>query len=46
MVLNGRSREELHALLSGWVDTIPAEFVLIPLVDSSTAKRFLAKKWF
>jgi hypothetical protein len=34
---NVRSHEELHALLNEWAEMIPAEFQVIPLID--TAKR-------
>jgi hypothetical protein len=41
---NVRSHEELHALLNEWADIIPAEFEVIPLVDTAAAKRYLSQK--
>ena len=36
-----RSNEELHALLNGWADIIPAHFDLYPLIDPAAAQRYL-----
>ena len=36
-----RSNEELHALLNGWADIIPAHFEIHPLIDAAGAQRFL-----
>ena len=35
------SNEELHALLNGWAELIPAHFEIYPLIDAAGAKRFL-----
>ena len=34
--------EALHRLLNEWADIIPATFDVYPLIDSASAKRFLA----
>ena len=36
-----RSNEELHALLNGWAELIPAQFEVYPLIDAAGAQRFL-----
>jgi hypothetical protein len=41
---NVRSHEELHVLLNEWAEMIPAEFEVIPLVDTAAAKQFLSRK--
>lgn len=38
-----KSNEELHTLLNAWADIIPAHFDLYPLIDSATARRYLAR---
>lgn len=38
-----KSHEELHALLNGWAEIIPAQFDLYPLVDAAQARRYLGK---
>ena len=38
-----KSNEELHALLNGWADIIPAHFDLYPLIDSVAARRYLSR---
>ena len=40
-LFNVRSNEELHALLNGWADIIPAHFDLYPLIDPAAAQRYL-----
>jgi hypothetical protein len=35
------SNEELHALLNGWAEIIPAHFDLYPLIDPTGAQRYL-----
>jgi uncharacterized protein DUF3303 len=35
------SNEDLHALLNGWADIIPAHFEVYPLIDAAGAQRFL-----
>jgi hypothetical protein len=35
------SNDELHALLNGWADIIPAHFEIYPLIDAAGAQRFL-----
>ena len=35
------SNEELHALLNGWAELIPAHFEVYPLIDAAGAQRFL-----
>ena len=35
------SNEELHALLNGWAELIPAHFEIYPLIDAAGAQRFL-----
>ena len=35
------SNEELHALLNGWAELIPAHFEVYPLSDAAGAQRFL-----
>ena len=39
-----KSNEELHALLNGWADIIPAHFEIHPLIDAAWAQRFLGGK--
>jgi uncharacterized protein DUF3303 len=38
------SNEELHALLNGWAEIIPARFDLYPLIDPAAARRYLGRK--
>ena len=38
------SNEELHALLNGWAELIPAQFEVYPLIDAAGAQRFLGGK--
>jgi hypothetical protein len=38
-----KSNEELHALLNGWAEIIPAHFELYPLIDSAAAHRYLGR---
>ena len=35
------SNYELHAILNGWADIIPAQFEIYPLIDAAGAQRFL-----
>ena len=42
-LLDVTSNEELHALLNGWADIIPAHFEIYPLIDPAAAKRFLGR---
>ncbi|HWI97644.1 MAG TPA: DUF3303 family protein [Burkholderiales bacterium] len=35
------SNEELHELLNGWAEIIPAHFDLYPLIDPAAAQRYL-----
>lgn len=35
------SNEQLHALLNGWAELIPAHFEIHPLIDAAGAQRFL-----
>jgi hypothetical protein len=44
VAFNVKSHEELHALLNEWADMIPAEFEVIPLVNSAKAKRYLKRR--
>jgi muconolactone delta-isomerase len=37
------SNEELHALLNGWAEIIPAHFDIYPLIDPGSARRYLAR---
>jgi uncharacterized protein DUF3303 len=37
------SNEELHELLNGWAEIIPARFDLYPLIDPAAAKRYLGR---
>lgn len=39
-----RSHEELHELLNGWAELIPAQFDIYPLIDPAAAKRYLNRK--
>ena len=39
-----RANEELHALLNGWAEIIPAHFEIHPLIDPSAAQRHLRGK--
>ena len=39
-----RSNEELHALLNGWADIIPAHFDVYPLIDPAAAQRYLSRR--
>ena len=39
-----KSNEELHALLNGWAEIIPAHFEVYPLIDPATARRYLGRK--
>ena len=36
------SNEQLHALLNGWAELIPAHFEIYPLIDAAGAQRFLS----
>ena len=38
-----KSNEELHALLNGWADIMPAHFDLYPLIEPVAARRFLGR---
>ena len=38
------SNEELHAILNGWAEIIPAQFELYPLIDSAAAQRYLGRR--
>lgn len=38
------SHEELHELLNGWAEQIPAQFDVYPLIDPAAAKRYLNRK--
>lgn len=38
------SNESLHALLNQWSDIIPAAFEVLPLIEISASKKFLAKQ--
>jgi muconolactone delta-isomerase len=37
------SNEELHALLNGWAEIIPAHFDIYPLIDPASARRYLGR---
>ena len=39
-----KSNEELHALLNGWSELIPAHFEIYPLIDSKAAQKFLKQR--
>lgn len=38
-----KSNDELHAILNGWAEIIPAQFDIYPLIDTNAARRFLGK---
>lgn len=38
------SHEELHELLNGWAELVPAQFDVYPLIDPAAAKRYLNRK--
>lgn len=38
------SHEELHELLNGWAELIPAQFDVYPLIDPAAAKRYLNRR--
>jgi len=39
-----QTHESLHALLNEWADIIPAAFEVLPLIEISASKKFLAKQ--
>jgi hypothetical protein len=39
-----KSNEELHALLNGWAEIIPAHFDTYPLIDPASARRYLGRR--
>jgi hypothetical protein len=38
------SNDELHGLLNEWADIIPAHFDIYPLIDPTSAQRYLGRK--
>ncbi len=38
-----KSNEQLHELLNGWAEIIPAQFELYPLIDATKAREYLAR---
>ncbi|HRD77602.1 MAG TPA: hypothetical protein PK264_16975 [Hyphomicrobiaceae bacterium] len=44
VLLDVATHDELHAILNEWADIIPATFEVLPLIDTSAAKGFLAGK--
>lgn len=38
------SHEQLHELLNGWAELVPAQFDVHPLIDPAAAKRYLNRK--
>ena len=43
-LLDVSSHESLHELLNQWADIIPASFEVLPLIEISASKKFLAKQ--
>ncbi|MBM3368902.1 MAG: hypothetical protein FJY43_11610 [Betaproteobacteria bacterium] len=40
-ILDVRSHEELHELLNGWAELVPAQFDVYPPIDPAAAQRYL-----
>ncbi|MGQ0510634.1 MAG: DUF3303 family protein [Betaproteobacteria bacterium] len=43
-IFDVQAHEELHELLNGWAELIPAQFDVYPLIDPAAAKRYLNRR--